>query len=453
MRNFIYCILAIFAFCFIACSLGTNNNGSTSQYVSTNVGNAYQFSLPKGMTKLASPCIEAHNMWEKEDSHLSIDVSTEQNIKDEYANQIQRHRPKVGIWEIIQESDSFVYSQSGRTMYLALVQKELNGLFFYVTYTGYGVSLEETQKIASSITFISDFYEQVVSNDGFVTYTTPYYEVSYPIDWILYEYPSYYIQDFYSGKESESIGFTLSRTEKKIPLSEAISRQMGDVKYSVTTKKITINNTTAYKSTVCYNGKNGDSEDYIFNFYVDDVLYTLRFACSPNKADKYQDIFDKIIKSLKVKSSSKSRDNEFKTYATQYYEISYPSDWQFVPLPKEQGDFYAGHKYEKIGFSIMRIDMSMEAEYVHLDEVVSRIIDGSKSAGFRTTKQRTSINGKTAYKIITTGNDGFGNFKKYTYYFFAGDVLYILQFGNDPNKVDKYQDTFDKIIKSLKVRK
>lgn len=159
---------------------------------------------------------------------------------------------------------------------------------------------------------------------------------------------------------------------------------------------------------------------------------------------------EKIAESIQLLPGfrdNKQDANGSKTYKCEAYKISYPSWWGLTKYasPEQQGDFYAGMLNENIGFSLARID----EVYISLDEVVRRSNSGLKESGYSVETKKTKVKKYPAYKTIIEGKGKMGEMKSWVYTFFAGDVVYVIRFGRDPELFDQYQDVFQSIINSL----
>jgi len=302
---------------FIAFVLGACNNAHYKQtitYIDYEVSNEYTLVIPEGFQRVSLNPIDSLpediEIWQDSVNFLSVDRRTKFDTTDLAENFERRkayYRNTYIERQLVIDEDSIKGMRIGKYGEIgafACIKKVGNRLVL-MNYEGRGVTFEKAQVIFNSLrplanmcNFDTTIYSQCKK------YECEAYSFDYPYDWKIVRFPQKG-DDLYCGSEMRKIGFSLGRFyDVNYTLEEVKDmalQQMWKKYLKAESEKTTIKGLPAYK--IKMDGFDGNcwKKEYVYMFFVDDVLYNIRFGYNPKTVDNYLATYDNILNSFQFK--------------------------------------------------------------------------------------------------------------------------------------------------------
>lgn len=172
-------------------------------------------------------------------------------------------------------------------------------------------SRSETEEIAEHIfnTMSEGIPSEVSQNkdksdNNLLSYSNPYYSISYPKDWTIVNQPDE-MSDVYIGKTDGSLGFTIVRFDTDATLAEIVSEARSNSELSgmavKSSQSILINGIKCNKMVNEYEFQGILIKTIAYNFKRNNTFYSIKFGTQKKYVDDNLELIEKIVRTLTFK--------------------------------------------------------------------------------------------------------------------------------------------------------
>ena len=172
-------------------------------------------------------------------------------------------------------------------------------------------SRSETEEIAEHIfnTMSEGIPSEVsqnkdTSDNNLLSYSNPYYSISYPKDWTIVNQPDE-MSDVYIGKTDGSLGFTIVRFDTDATLAEIVSEARSNSELSgmavKSSQSILINGIKCNKMVNEYEFQGILIKTIAYNFKRNNTFYSIKFGTQKKYVDDNLELIEKIVRTLTFK--------------------------------------------------------------------------------------------------------------------------------------------------------
>lgn len=216
-------------------------------------------------------------------------------------------------YTVYNESANSKFAECNKGMWSAVQL----GMIKNIDGTQYLITLNSQKSRSLSEKIIKHIYDSMVedtpntsersqddSEDEFAKYSTPYFSISYPKNWLMIKNPDQ-MSDVYIGTEDESLGFTIVRFDTDATFDEIIEEAKNGSVLSgmkITSNKIiTLNGMSCNRMVNEYQYNGIPIKTIAYTFKQGDTLYSIKFGSQKKYVDRNKVLIENIMNSLKLK--------------------------------------------------------------------------------------------------------------------------------------------------------
>ncbi len=335
MKNLTYIILMCLAVVFFSCENQHQINIDYNNHVSSD--KSYEVDIPVGFTKKSS---NGSNMaYYQEKTHTLIIIKALKN--DEGLRSFaQRNQNDNGYnkfsYSLFEQSDSscFYRVTNGTNMWSAYdcyMSKQVRGTEYVVHVSSdilkkdYILALIQhiqtslkshssdttaprkplpSKKDNTTVSKKNNTVSKETKTDSYKTRNTKYYSIKYPNDWkMLTNFDN--MSDVYIGSPDGKIGFIVLYFDTDLTLSDIVAEGNSNFKAAgakiLSSKKITVNGQSGYKTIYDYWMDNYHVKNVSYTFKKNGKVFNVKFGNAAKEVDVNADLIEDIIHTFKMK--------------------------------------------------------------------------------------------------------------------------------------------------------